>query len=177
MIWQVEGWFFMHWLNLSEFILHGYSINDQALYFMWIRTIGINCLLFEKLRIAGYVKFVMFFSMLNHWWVRDLCELGLMLTSWLIFVMLEDKHVISVGEFDNVHIWLIFQLYLLVFWADLWKTEWNLLVFIHNGQVMARKGKLEDFERFLSDFEAEDLVSRFIIHLTVWRFADSESES
>ena len=100
-----------------------------------------------------------------------------MLTSWLIFVMLEDKHVISVGEFDNVHIWLIFQLYLLVFWAYLWKTELNLLVFIYNGQVMARKGKLEDFGHFWSDSEAEDLVSKFIIHLTVWRFADSEAES
>ena len=32
---------------------------------------------------------------------------------------------------------------------------------------MARKGKLEDFGRFLSDFEAGDLVSRFImIHCT-----------
>ena len=27
-----------------------------------------------------------------------------MLISWQIYVMLEDKHVISVGEFDNVHI-------------------------------------------------------------------------
>ena len=39
------------------------------------------------------------------------------------------------------------------------------------------KGKLEDFGRFWYDSEAEDLVSKFIIHLTVWRFADSEAES
>ena len=84
-----------------------------------------------------------------------------MLISWQIYVTLEDKHVISVGEFDNVHIWLIFQLYLLVFWAYIWKTEWNLLIFIHNGQVMTRKGKLEESGRFLYDFEARDLVSRF----------------
>ena len=55
----------------------------------------------------------------------------------------------------------------IIFWAYLWKTELNLLVFIYNGQVMARKGMLEDFGRFLSDFEAEDLVSRFIMHLIV----------
>ena len=74
MIWQVEGYSLCIDLTYLEFILHEYSINGQALCFMWIRTFGINCLLFGKLRITGYVEFVMFFSMLNHGSMRDLCE-------------------------------------------------------------------------------------------------------
>ena len=164
----------MHWLNLSGIHLHEYSINGQALCFMWIRTIGINCLLFEKLRITSYVEFVMFFSMLNHWWMRDLCK------QWLDVDELTDFRYAWGQACDKCGgVWYCAYLtYIsIIFWAYLWKTELNLLVFIHNGQVMARKGKLEDFGHFLSDFGAEDLVSRFIMHLVVWRFADPESES
>lgn len=47
---------------------------DRALCFMMIRIIKISYLLLEKLRLVGYIEFIMSFSMLNHEWMRNLCE-------------------------------------------------------------------------------------------------------